>query len=704
MHKFFLIIIFVFSIINSFSENVDLRTTIANKEKSEKDSLFVIINPNNKNIFSTEEKIKAYLSLSKMYMSSNLDTALIYANQALKISRKIKSDKYLAESLASLGTIYYYTSQYYLSINKNKEAANLFEKIKNYDRLSDVYNNIGLVYTTIENNTYALQYLKKTYKIKKQINDKYNEALSLLNIGVIYINTKQYDSAGFYINKAVPTFEYLLKTEDSVKAFRGMAYAYNNLGIIYQYSEDYNKTLDYYKKSLKYLFVTNDNNNIANAYLNIASVYLDLSENAKATNKKESFDYAKEARAYLLKAIELSKKLSDENMLFQAYAAMSEYYALVDSFKQAYNYQNLYITIKDSLFNIKKLKAIEDVEAKYQSLKKQSELEKNKLEIKNKKNIIRKQKQLIDIAVFTLSVIVVLIILLIVYLRKNRQITKSINKRNKEFEYINKELKKSLDISRVIQKAFIVGFKNKDLFFSEYFIIDKSKEIVGGDFIWSRTIADTIFISMADCVGHGVPGAMVSMIMGNILEENTLYSTQKTGEILNQTRASLVKKVEQMKYTYSFVGADMSLIKFSRNDFILEYSGANLPIYIISENNINLPALSYKRFEIVGIKGVLYEIIPDRMPIGKYEISDDFNTIKTKLNEGDIIYMFTDGYADQFGGERNKKFKYRYFKNMLLEIYDKPLYIQKEIINDRFKAWIGDNEQIDDITILALKV
>jgi len=683
----------------SYADNINSSKPKNRQENATKDSLFQIVGTSK----IPELKVKAFISLGKIYQNTNIDSSLYYLKRALKLSKKAKLTKLEAESNSQLGILYYYTAQYTNAINYMKDAVEIYKSVNDSNKVSDILNNIGLVYTTINKNDYAIDYMQQSVKIKKELHDEYNTALAYLNIGAIYMNMRNDSVAMQYMLKALPTFEKGLKTADSLNAMSGMAYCYNNIGQIYQNKGEYSKALVYLKKTIKYLQNINDISNKTLSFVNIASIGLDIAR-TKTGNKK--ILYLKSIKTYVDSAITNAKKIQDYNNLFLAYNTLSEYYYELGDYKNAYEYKSEYISLKDSIFDKQKMSEIEDSEERYQNLLKQAELDKNEIELNKNNEIIKKQNQLIRMGAIALVIFSILVFLIIIYLRKNKKKSKVLLLKNKEIEYINKNLNDSLKIASFIQNVVLSEFDNKDNFFKGHFTINKPKELVGGDFTWGKIIDNYIYIAVADCIGHGIPGAMVSMISNNFMH----YAIKKQnlnlnlGEILTQLRNEGIKKVIQRDIFSSIIGLDLSLIKFNKDTLEFEYAGANLPIYIVTEHDINISKDRHTIYKIHNQNKKLYEIKQDRMPLGNYEILDDFTSVSFKLNKGDRIFMFSDGFADQFGGKYNKKFKYRYFKDLILSTSDKNITEQGKIIEETFINWIGNNEQVDDVTVLALEV
>ena len=276
---------------------------------------------------------------------------------------------------------------------------------------------------------------------------------------------------------------------------------------------------------------------------------------------------------------------------------------------------------------------------------------------------------------------------------------------NERLEEVSKEISDSINYAKLIQQAVLPSIKMEDLN-KESFIYFNPKEKVSGDFYWIEQRDEYSGFAVADCTGHGIPGAFISMI-GTILL-NEIYNSKKIdipNEILDEL-SRLVRLTLTNKEGYTMKdGMDISFAVLDHKTKMLYFSGANNPVWIVSENaekRINkttvIPLLEKNGKYIYEIKG-------DKQPIGDYgDQVKPFTLNSAHLEEGDVFYLFSDGYADQFGGERNKKFKAKPFRELLLSVFDENMENQKYILNENFQNWKGDFEQIDDVTVMGVRV
>ncbi len=294
----------------------------------------------------------------------------------------------------------------------------------------------------------------------------------------------------------------------------------------------------------------------------------------------------------------------------------------------------------------------------------------------------------------------------IVHQRDKIEAQRDLLKSQKEtIENIYNEVSQSIDYATRLQQSILPNTKVFEKHFSDSFIFFKPKDKVSGDFYWWAEVENQMIITAADCTGHGVPGAFMSMLGVSFLREIVAkeYITHP-GVILRKLRKEIIKSLGQKGESGEQKdGMDMSLVSINLENLELQFAGANNPLYVIKK----------EKLEIENEKIILnsdsdskffYEVKPDKMPIAIYEKMDKFTTHTFKLEKGDSLYLFSDGYADQFGGNDNKKFKYKPFKELLLSNSEKPMSEQRQIIEKAFNEWKGNNDQIDDVTVLGIKI
>jgi len=263
-----------------------------------------------------------------------------------------------------------------------------------------------------------------------------------------------------------------------------------------------------------------------------------------------------------------------------------------------------------------------------------------------------------------------------------------IEKQKHLVEESQKEIIDSITYAQRIQQVLLTPEKYIGNYVKEFFILFKPKDIVSGDFYWAANIKNRFYLATADCTGHGVPGAFMSMLGINFLNEIMIEKgITRPNEVLNTLRTEIIAALNpEGSAVESKDGMDMSLCCFDFSNNTLEFALANNGIYIVRKN------------EVIELK-------PDKMPVGKYtDKVNPFTYNKIQLQQGDVVYTYTDGYADQFGGPKGKKFNYRQVKELLISISNQSLQNQKEILSTNFNTWKGSLDQVDDVCLIGVKV
>jgi sigma-B regulation protein RsbU (phosphoserine phosphatase) len=257
----------------------------------------------------------------------------------------------------------------------------------------------------------------------------------------------------------------------------------------------------------------------------------------------------------------------------------------------------------------------------------------------------------------------------------------------KEIESKKKLITDSIQYAKTIQTAVLKASQNGLILFPEHFCLSLPKDIVSGDFYWFHKIDNKLLAGVFDCTGHGIPGAFMSILGVTLLNETVIREKIDDPHlILTRLREKIIEALGQ-KGTYFEVrdGMDGSIISYDLKNKTLVYSGAFNPMYLIRDN------------KIIELRG-------DRMPLSYLEKMSDFSCQEIETRPNDLIYLFTDGYKDQFGGQNNKKFSSAHFKELLIRHNKNPLEVQKQLLQDAHLNWRGNEEQIDDITVVGLRL
>ena len=285
--------------------------------------------------------------------------------------------------------------------------------------------------------------------------------------------------------------------------------------------------------------------------------------------------------------------------------------------------------------------------------------------------------------------------------------TSEIESQRSELAYKNKEILSSIEYAKRIQEAILPPTGQIKQLLTDVFVLYAPKDVVSGDFYFVDERSDgSVMFAAVDCTGHGVPGAFMSIVGANYLNqavsENNLTTPAAVLSFLNTGVTKTIKNNNDGDTIRD--GMDMSLCIVNKDRSELQYAGAKNPLYLITPKPVRtelseLVIMENEQFALIQIKG-------DKHPIGNYADNEleSFTNHVIKIEKGDVIYIFTDGYADQFGGDRLKKFNYRRFKSLLLANAALPMLEQQKLLADNFKTWMGSQEQIDDVLVMGVKI
>lgn len=288
--------------------------------------------------------------------------------------------------------------------------------------------------------------------------------------------------------------------------------------------------------------------------------------------------------------------------------------------------------------------------------------------------------------------------------------TSEIEEQRRELEQKNKDITDSINYAKLIQDAMLPNREYIHELLPHSFILFKPKDIVSGDFYWLNfnETKDKFYFAVADSTGHGVPGAFMSLV-GNSLFNSAVNTPEfiTPDVVLNKVRDGIIRNLNQKGDGDQKDGMDAALISYDKNEMKLRYSGANNPLYILREGNepfYNLAGEVQEPCDCSSERIKLYDVSGCKQPLAYHPLSDDFRLHEFQMRPGDEIYMFSDGYVDQFGGEKNKKFRHKQFKNLLIDNFGKSHSEQERLIEEVFESWKGDFEQIDDVCVFGAKL
>ena len=632
------------------------------------DSLYEELNSNK----GIQPKLDFLKKSSYRLLLSNPDTVVYYSIYAIKLCDKIENLEDKAEFLGILGEAHQRLSNYSDALKFTFEACKINEQIGDSNDLAFNYNTIGSIYRVSNKLDEGATYYTKALKIRENQNDSNGIASCLNNLGIVYMIKAEYDTGMTMWGESL---RIKLAIGDSIGASTTM----NNMAMYYRDTGETEKALDFFNSVLRIKSRINDHTGISMAYHNLGELYI------KDNQLQKGLDY------YNM-SLEKAKVAKSKQLISFLHLTLAELYYDNKKYKLAYDNYVIFSNINDSIFSEKTVKNLDEIESKYEN-------EKNSILIKSleKEKLAQDEKQTLIIISSALGFLAMLIIILIVfknYRQKKKDHSIISEQKNILFEK-NREITDSISYAKRLQEAILPPTSLIKEKLPNSFIVFQPKDVVSGDFYWMESINDLTIFAVADCTGHGVPGAMVSVVCSNALNRAVNeFKLIEPAKVLDKVRELVIEtfragtKTGEINIEDIKDGMDISLCVLNTKTYELEYSGANNPLWILRKDEAEIE-----------------EIKADKQPIGVYHSDDKpFTNHKVKLNMGDAIYLFSDGFADQFGGEKGKKLKYKPFKNMLISIKDKSLVQQQDHLVNAFKSWKGEMEQIDDVCIMSVKI
>ncbi len=628
---------------------------------------------------SNRKKFDIYYSLLKLNHNDSSKYNK-WITEAWNIANDLKNDTLIL-------TLHFLESKMAGNIG-DKRIKHLLIAIKVAEKLNDSLNiakanfGMGTFYFWNQNIDLSIKYIKESIKYHPATADPLEKATYLMSYGVVVQNIN--------LQEAIKYHEDALKIKRKADAWELIPISLNNLA---ELKLELNDTINALELLDEAILISKKHNVTA------ALIYATFIKGQILINQK---NYEK-----AIPPIEFAVSWWEDNGYLKDLPRAYEYMAV--AYKNTGNNTSAMLTleklinVKDSIFKLDQQQSIQELETKYQTEKKELEIEKQKQEA-----IVAKKSERMQLIVFSVIAFLLIINTLYFFNRYKKQ------KRDKEtiadqkilLEVKNKEVEDSITYAKRIQNAILPPQKKVKEHLEESFILYKPKDIVAGDFYWLETIDNIeteqsdknptpnsqhpslVLFAAADCTGHGVPGAMVSVVCNYGLNRAVReFGLTDPGEILNKTREIVVSEFEKSEDKVKD-GMDIALCSLSVNSnqsTVLKYAGAHNPLWIISKNQLS-------------------EIKANKQPIGKFDNPEPYTTHTLELQKGDTFYIFSDGYADQFGGEKGKKFKTSNLKSLLLSIQDKTMEEQKHLVDDAFENWKDDLEQLDDVCMIGVRI
>lgn len=631
------------------------------------------------------KKVPLFNNLAEHYKRKNMDSSYFFAQQALQLATDYQLINEKARAFVNIGNYHLQKGSYTLAMENYFLGLKLLNESEISSNLGTLYNNLGSTYYRKGDNEHALEYYKKSLAVFEKLNDKLNSAKISLNIGNINLANKNFEIAEFFTLHAIDGYR-------EAGYDMGILSAYVNLNVIYNEWGKLNQALSAIEE-IKNIAPKNSEYLQAVIAVNEGYTYFLLKNYSKA-------------ELLLSQAAGIAQKLAVLDLLKEASLKLSNLYQITMNYQKAYEYHKLYKQTTDSLNQQTNSEKFAELEMTYKFEKKQKELD-----LKRQQEALAEQKQRtrLTVTILIVSGLLFTAILIALLINKNRsrlsrlntqleEANEEVNAQKERLEQANAELSQqkellalshqqitdSINYARRIQVAVFPTTKIFEQHHIESFLLNKPRDVVSGDFYWVDKIDRFLVFAVADCTGHGVPGAFMSMLGISLLNQiANRRSIRHASEALEELRENVIQALNKNEHSESRDGMDMAICVYDTQNKSLEYAGANAPVLFIRDNQVVEPQYV-------------------RNPIGTYLKKRNFIDVNIQLQENDTLYLFTDGYKDQLG-QNNSTFKAGRLKTLLENIHAKPMNEQKLVLNQTIQNWQGNTKQTDDILVLGLR-
>ncbi len=546
------------------------------------------------------------------------------------------------------------------------EAEKAFRKLGFYKRLAGTYNLIGNTYMGLGDNKGQKEYFGKCYDLAVEHKMTGQMAYGAGGLGNYYASLKDYKEAIKWNQIAAGLFR---ETHNYI----GCAIIYTNIAAQYRELGNMAKAEEFVNLSEQYL---------GQANLNYAS-FVCYQEKGQQADLKKKYP---EALGYYTRALDLMLADKANHNISETYKVLSDVAYKAGQYRESADYLRSHVQYKDSVFNENSRRQLLDVQEKYETEKKDAAIEILNKENELSRSELNRKKALIYSGI---SVVILLLILFAFVIKSNIRKNKTnalLESQKVIIEEKQKEIVDSINYARRIQYSLLASQDMLNALLPQHFILFEPKDIVSGDFYWLAHKDGFIYLAVCDCTGHGVPGAFMSLLSSNFLNEaiNEKHLSDP-GQVLDYVREKLISSLDGGNDGMDAILLRIPEKKDTLKEMELQYAAANNKLIRVSGQELE-------------------ELMADKMPVGKGERSGNFTTRRFHATGGDMLYLYTDGYADQFGGEKGKKFKYKSLNQLLLKLSPHSPAEQESTLRKVFADWKGALEQVDDVCIMGIRL
>ncbi|MBK6986081.1 MAG: tetratricopeptide repeat protein [Bacteroidetes bacterium] len=622
--------------------------------------------------------IRSDVGISGVYSSIDKnDSSLLFLKKALPIAEKEpkKYFNYLKTIYNNLGLVYIDKYNHAEALNYFYKAIAVSEKENDRDGLSSTYNNLGNLYSELLDFHKSLGYYRKSHQIRPS-------ATTYGNLGMIFEDLGMHDSALIYTRKSIA-----IDTKNNDKG--GLAASYTVVGNLFKKTKESDSALHYYQLSSVMAAEVEDVEVIRNNNYNIVELLINAGK-------------YKEAKDIALKNIISIKQGDNLGFIADGYSQLKTIFHQLGDFKTAYDYQEQNYIYSDSAEQESKAVELRKIELTAEYKKKSSNdslIHVQETTFNNLQHAQEINKQRVVLFSFIVILLLVAIFSVLVYKRYKVSIQQKeiINLQKNEMfqqkllvEEKQKEIVDSINYAKRIQYTLLAHQDFLNTHLPQHFIFYNPKDIVSGDFYWAtfakgsaaNNYRDLFYLAICDSTGHGVPGAFMSLMnIGFLSEAINEKNITAPNDVFNYVRQRLIDNLNQDGQKDGFDGV---LLCYDPTTMQLSYAAANNKPVLIRNNALQI-------------------LTDDRMPVGKGEREQGFNLHTVQLQAGDYLYLYTDGFADQFGGPKGKKFKYKSLNQFIFDHHTLDLAHQQQLLQNTFQQWKGDLDQVDDVCVMGIK-
>lgn len=617
---------------------------------------------------------------------SNAVEALRCYKEALAYYEQLDALAEQADVLNQIGRIYDVQGAYTKALEKYLASQRISEKLRDTNRLAVIRGNIGIIYSQLGDEDKALALFAQSLRNHQASGNELEQATTYINMGVSHQKIGNMSAAESNYGKALDIFA-------AHNDRKGQAFAYGNLGDVLMLQSDVEEALRYYQKSRQFFEQLNNQEGLAMSDTQIGIAHLLL-------------DQFKEAEKYLTVGLRQAERIGSKDIQKNAQYYLSQCFEFQGDYKKALRHFQYFEQLKEELLGLEKSRAVAEVQAQYQLQKREEEYQQKEVEQRQEHQNELEQRNMVIMGTALMTIVVLIFSILQFFsIREKKRINQTLEvqrdqitrqrdvleEKSDELQHRNVQISKSIEAAKTIQNAILPPTEKMQGYFKDHFKLYRPKDVVSGDMFWVGKVEKRCYLAMVDCTGHGVPGAFMSLVGNTLLDKIVLLQRVKDpGQVLERLHEEVYQSLHQRESGENS-GMDVALVCISPKEeaedgYWVDFAGAKRPLWYVSGGKWN-------------------ELQGDRRGIGgQRPVKTAFTTQRFSLQEGDIMYLFSDGYTDQHD-DRRRKFGTQKFRKLLQELAGKfPMERQGIALEAALDVHKGKQEQRDDILVLGVRV